>query len=234
MSGHSKWATTKRHKEIIDAKRSANFTKLANVISVAARKGGDPEKNFTLRMAIDKAKGLSLPKENIERAIKKGTGELGGNQIEELIYEGFGPEGIAFVIEIATDNKNRAASEVKHALAKYGGNLGGPGSTMWMFEQKGVISLDKKNLTDEEELNLIDTGAEDIITEGGITIYSNVEQFENLKKKIELMNFPVIEANLEYVAKDLIKPQNEESLIKLFEDLEAIDDVSDFYSNADL
>ena len=233
MSGHSKWATTKRRKEAVDAKRSASFTKLANIISVAARGGGDPEKNFSLRMAIDQAKSFSLPKENIERAIAKGTGELAGEQIEAIIYEGFGSEGVALVIEAVTDNKNRAVSEIKHLLNKYGGNLGGPGSTMWMFKHQGVITLDKEIITDEEELHLIDAGAADIKTEGNITVYTAIEQFENLKKKIEELKMPILEAGLEYVAKDTIKPQNEESLIKLFDELEACDDVNNFYSNAD-
>lgn len=234
MSGHSKWATTKRKKATIDAKRSANFTKLANIISVAARSGGDPATNFKLRMAIDKARSFSLPKENVERAIKKGTGELSGSQIEELVYEGFGPEGIAFVIEVVTDNKNRASSEIKHLMTKYGGSLGGPGSTMWMFEQKGVITLDKKELGDEEQLELIDAGAEDIKTNEGVTVYTSVENFETVKKKIESLRLPILESDLEYVAKDLIKPAKEEGLINLFESLDECDDVSNFYSNADL
>ncbi|MCX6785252.1 MAG: YebC/PmpR family DNA-binding transcriptional regulator [Candidatus Komeilibacteria bacterium] len=234
MSGHSKWATTKHRKEGVDAKRSANFTKLANIIAVAARKGGDPESNFSLRMAMDKAKQYSLPKENIERAIKKGTGELGGQQIEEIVYEGFGPEGIAIIIETVTDNKNRAASEIKHLLNKYNGNLGGPGSTAWMFSHQGVIVLDKEKLTDEEELALIDAGALDIKEEGRVVIYTAMEQFEKLKKKIEAMRLPIAEADLEYVPKDRVKPKNEETLIKLFEELEACDDISNFYSNADV
>jgi YebC/PmpR family DNA-binding regulatory protein len=234
MSGHSKWATTRRHKEIVDAKRSSSFTKLANIITIAAREGGDPEMNFKLRMAIDKAKSLSLPKENIERAIKKGTGELGDNQIEEMVYEGFGPEGIALVMEVVTDNKNRASSEIKHLLSKYGGNLGGPGSTMWMFNQKGVITLDKKEIDDNLQLQLIDTGADDIKTENGVTIYASVENFEKIKQKVEELNLPILDAGLEYVAKDLIKPAKEESVLKIFEALDECDDVANFYSNADL
>lgn len=234
MSGHSKWATTKRRKEAVDAKKSANFTKLANIIAVAARGGADPETNFKLRMAIDKAKECSLPKENIERAVKKGSGELGGAQIEEMIYEGFGPEGIALVIEVITDNKNRASSEVKHLLAKYGGNLAGPGSTMWLFKQKGVIILDKENLTDDQQLELIDAGAEDIATNAYVTIYTAVESFESIKNKVEALRLPIAESGIRYVAKDSVKPENSESLIKFFEALEACDDVSDFYSNADL
>ena len=234
MSGHSKWATTKRRKEAVDAKRSANFTKLANIIAVAARGGADPEKNFSLRMAVDKAKSFSLPKENIDRAIAKGAGLSGGTALEEIIYEGFGPEGIALVIEAVTDNKNRAVSEIKHILNKYNGNLGGPGSTMWMFERKGVITLDKESLADNEELSLIDAGADDIQTDGGITVYTAIENFENLKKKIEEINLPILESGLEYLAKETVKPINEETLIKLLDDLEACDDVSNYYSNAEI
>ena len=218
----------------MDAKKSANYTKLANIISVAARKGGDPETNFSLRMAIDKAKQYSLPKENIERAIKKGTGELAGTQIEEIIYEGFGLEGIALIIEVVTDNKNRAASEIKHILNKYGGSLAGPGATTWMFERKGVITLDKKELPDEEQLALIDAGASDIKTTDGVTVYTAMNAFEKVKTKAEELKLPILEAGLEYVAKDLIKPKNEESMMKIFEELDGCDDVSNFYSNADL
>jgi YebC/PmpR family DNA-binding regulatory protein len=234
MSGHSKWATTKRKKESVDAKRSANFTKLANVISIAARAGGDPETNFKLRMAIDKAKEYSLPKENIERAIKRGTGELLGSQIEEITYEGFGPEGIAFIIEVITDNKNRASAEVKHLLTKYGGSLGGPGNVMWQFERKGVIILKQPSLTENEELALIDAGIADIDSADGITIYTKLEDFQKIKEKVESLKLPILEANLEYVAKEKIKPKNEETVTKLYEDLDACDDVSNFYSNADL
>ncbi len=234
MSGHSKWATTKRKKEAVDAKRSANFTKLANIITIAARAGGDPETNFKLRMAIDKAKEYSLPKDNIERAIKRGIGELAGNQIEEVTYEGFGPEGIAFIIEVVTDNKNRAVSEVKHLLAKYGGSLSGPNSVMWQFERKGVIVLDKTSLSDEEELALIDAGVDDINTEDGITLFTAVENFNKVKEKTESLGLKVLEANLEYVAKEKIRPKNEETVTKLYEDLDACDDVSNFYSNAEV
>jgi len=234
MSGHSKWATTKRKKESVDAKRSANFTKLANIISIAARAGGDPETNFKLRMAIDKAKEYSLPKDNIERAIKRGTGELVGTQIEEITYEGFGPEGIAFIIEVITDNKNRAAAEVKHLLAKYGGSLAGPGSVMWQFERKGVIILDKPKLSDEEELALIDAGVEDIETDDSVILYTNVENFNKVKETVEKLGIKTLEASLEYVAKEKVKPKNEETVTKLYDDLEACDDVSNFYSNADL
>jgi YebC/PmpR family DNA-binding regulatory protein len=234
MSGHSKWATTKRRKEAVDAKKSSNFTKLAKDITVAAREGGDPISNFKLRMAIDKAKTFSLPKENIERAIKKGTGELGGEQLEQLVYEGYGSDKIAMIIEVVTDNKNRTVQEVKHLLGKFGGSLAGPGSVMWQFDYLGVISLDKSEISDEEQLALIDAGASDIKIKDGVTIYTKIDQLENVKKKVEELAFPVIDAGLEYVAKTLVKPHNEESLMKLFDSLDECDDVSSFYSNADI
>jgi len=234
MSGHSKWSKIKRKKGAADSKRSSLFTKISNAISVAAREGGDPEMNFKLRMAIDKAKSYSLPKENIDRSIKRGTGELGGNQIEEMIYEGYGPEGIALIIDVVTDNKNRASQNIKHILSKYGGKLGAPNSVKWQFDYKGVITLDKKELADDEQLKLIDTGAEDIETDDGVIVYTAVEQFENIKKKVEELELPILESGLEYVAKDLVKLNKEGSLIKLFEDLDDCDDVNNFYSNADM
>jgi YebC/PmpR family DNA-binding regulatory protein len=232
MSGHSKWATTRRKKETIDAKRSNNFTKLANIISIAARSGGDPTTNFKLRIAIDKAKTYSLPKENVERAIKRSAGELAGSQIEEITYEGFGPEGIAFIIEVITDNRNRTAADVKHLLTKYGGSLGGPSSVSWMFERQGVITLDKQSLTEAEELALIDVGVVDIEAENGVTLYTPIDSFEKIKAKIELLKIPIIESGIEYVPKNKVKPKNEETLLKLYEELEDSDDINNFYSNA--
>ena len=190
--------------------------------------------NFGLRMAIDNAKSYSLPKENVERAIKRGVGKLEGQQIEEFIYEGFGPEGVAFVIEVITDNRNRAAADVKHIMSKYGGSLGGPGSVMWMFEHKGIISLDKEKISDDEQLELIDAGADDIEADDGIIIYTSIENFKKVKEKVELINLPILEAGLGYVAKEKLKPKNEQSLMKLYEALDDSDDVNGFYSNADL
>jgi len=234
MSGHSKWATTKRRKAVVDAKRSSIFTKLANTISIAAKEGGDPESNFKLRMAIDRARSFSLPKENVEKAIKRGTGELGGQQIEKFFYEGFGPDGIAIILEVITDNRNRAAADIKHILNKHGGALGGPGSVMWLFEQKGVITLNLKDLSEEEELKLIDAGVEDIEREDGITLYTKAVDFKKIKERVEALKLPILEADLEYVAKKRIKPKNEASLINLYEALEDCDDVNNFYTNAEL
>ena len=165
MSGHSKWATTKRAKEGKDAKRSSLFTKISKIISVAARDGADPEMNFKLRMAIDKAKTFSMPKENIDRAVKKGSGDSGETRIENYIYEGYGPGGVALILEVLTDNKNRSASNIKHIFSKFGGNMGAEGSVRWMFETKGQITLKQSQLTEEDELKIIEAGAEDIENE---------------------------------------------------------------------
>ena len=218
MSGHSKWSKIKRKKGVNDARRSANFTKLANAISLAARGGSDPDTNFKLKMAIDKAKSNSLPKDNIDRAIKRGTGEIEGQQIEELTYEGYGPEGVAIIVEIVTDNKNRSSQEVKHILSKYGGKLAGPGSVMWQFDYKGVVTLELDKLDDDTQLLLIDAGAEDIKTDGGITLITQTDNLNILKNKVVELKLPLIDHILEYVPKETVKPTNENSLLKLFDE----------------
>src|SRR3989344_3863897 len=206
MSGHSKWATTKRAKAITDSKRAAIFTKLANAITIAARgKGGDPATNFSLRIAIEKAKEANMPKDNIERATKRGTGELGGNAIEELIYEGIGPAKTQFVVKCLTDNRNRSASTIRHAFSEYGGSLG---SVSWNFEQKGVIrilknELEKTPLSEEFELELIDNGAQDIEREEeGWTIYTKLEDLQKTKQLLDSKNMSVESAKIEHVAKE--------------------------------
>ena len=232
MSGHSKWATTKRQKAVVDAKRSSNFTKLANLISVAARSGGDINMNFKLRVAVDKARAASMPKENIERAIKRGTGELEGQKFEQMIYEGFGPEKIAIIMEIITDNKNRTASDVKHLLAKAGGELSGPNSVMWMFDQKGVISINE-SLNDDQQLDLIDTGAEDFaITNEQSTILCPPEKFEAVKNKLDSSGFNIKEANIEFLPKETVTIQDTDRWDNFLEALENNNDISNYYTNA--
>jgi len=204
MSGHSKWATTKRAKAIVDAKRGATFTKMANLIILQAKKGGDPATNFSLRLAIDRARAANMPKDNIERAIKRGTGELAGAAIEELIYEGIGPCQSQFVIRSLTDSKNRAASLVRHIFDKAGGSLS---SVMWNFELKGAIVISNSQFPiskmEEVELELIDLGAEDIAREDEITlIYSSPSDLQALKKFIESKNIAIESSEIEYVAKE--------------------------------
>ena len=241
MSGHSKWATTKRAKAVVDAKRGAIFTKMGNAITLAAReKGGDPEKNPSLRALLDKARGVNMPKDNMERAIKRGTGELAGDIVEELYYEGVLPGNIQVVIKCLTDNRNRSASLVRHALSKQGGALG---SVMWNFEQKGVIEITAEEIKsksvnlEELELELMELNIEDFVSsEDGITVYTKSEDLQNVKAKIEEKNILFDSAELEYVAKDKQKLNEEEmSKIENFVDmLEDIEDVSDYYFNVDL
>lgn len=189
MSGHSKWATTKRQKGITDQKRGAIFTKLGNIIAIASREGGkDPESNFKLRLVIEKAKEANMPKENIERAIKKGAGELGGAKIEEIIYEAFGPDGVGLIIETLTDNKNRTVSNIKSILNKHGGSLSGSNSVLWKFKKCGVIRINKSEIInlEEFELKLIDLKIEDIEEDDGeLIVYTKLEELEKIKEELE-------------------------------------------------
>lgn len=235
MSGHSKWATTKRAKEAKDSKRSSLFTKLSKNIAVAARGGSDPETNFKLRMAIDKAKAFSMPKDNIERAVKKGSGEGEGERIESYIYEGYGPGGVALIVEVLTDNKNRTVSSIKHIFSKHGGNLGADGSVQWMFELKGQIILDKGELSEEEELRIIEAGAEDIEQdEDKVIVICPLDDLETIKNKLQEAGFSVESSEMIYRAKDRVPVAKEEQLLNLMNDLDDDDDVNNIYTNANI
>ena len=167
MSGHSKWATIKHKKAALDAKRGKIFTRIIKEIMIAARNGGDPDGNPRLRTAVAAAKAVSMPNDNIKRAIMRGTGELEGGMIEEFTYEGYGPGGVAIIVEVATDNKNRTVSEIRHAFSKNGGNMGEQGSVAWMFERKGQIILEGENLNEDELMNLVlEAGADDLRQDG--------------------------------------------------------------------
>lgn len=233
MSGHSKWSTIKRAKEAKDAKRSGVFTKLSKIISVAARDGSDPEMNFKLRMAIDKARAANMPKDNVERAIKKGSGELDGVQIESLLYEVYGPEGVAMIVEVLTDNKNRTVSEIKHILSKHNGNMGASGSVMWMFESKGEIVLAQDKINEEEELKLIEAGAEDIEVDDEVKVICPIDSLENVKNNI-IKNFEIKSSDMVYIAKDKVTPADPDKVLKLFDALDDNDDVNNIYANADI
>jgi YebC/PmpR family DNA-binding regulatory protein len=237
MSGHSKWATIKRAKAVNDAKKGAVFTKLGNILTVAAReKGGDPETNFALRIAIEKAKSANMPKENIEKAVKRGTGELGGEKIEELYYEGIGPANSQFIIKSLTDNKNRSASTIRHLFSKSGGSFG---SVMWNFEKKGVVRIAKSSLgdnfeADDFELELIDAGAQEVLREEeGMTVYSNPEDMAKLKKMLDEKNIGTESADIEYVSKDDMEVSGSdlEKTERFIEELEDCEDVSEYYTN---
>jgi YebC/PmpR family DNA-binding regulatory protein len=237
MSGHSKWATTHRQKELVDAKRGAVFTKLANLITIAAKTGGDPNSNPSLRAAVDRARESSMPKDNIERAIKKGTGELAGEQIEELYYEGVVPPNVQIVVKCLTANKNRSGSSVRHTFTKNGGAFG---AVLWNFSQLGVIriadaELKQKNVNIEElELELIDQGIADFIKEEeGITVQMAVKDLKIVGDFLEAKKLRVETAEIEYVAKDKVALSAEENerMEKILLELEDNEDVSDYYTN---
>lgn len=239
MSGHSKWSTIKRKKAVVDAKRGKIFTKLIKEITIAAREGGgDINGNPRLRLAVDNAKAQNMPADNIERAIKKATGELEGVQYHELTYEGYGPAGIAIMVEVATDNKNRTVAEVRHLFSKHGGSMGEGGSVAWMFDRKGVISMPKQSKTEDDIMDVIlDAGAEDLQSEEDyFEITSPVESFEPVRKSLAEKNLEIENASLQWVAKNTIgaKGEDAERVMKLIESLEDLDDVQNVFSNADI
>lgn len=206
MSGHSKWAGIKHKKAIIDAKKGKAFTQVANMITIAAKQaGGDPKMNFSLRLAIEKAKAVNMPTVNIERAIKRGTGEGSGAIIEEAIYEGYGPAGIAVLVETASDNKNRTVGEIRSNFTKYGGSLGSTGSVMYLFDYKGQLTIEvgqQKIGKDEIEMAILDSGAEDFEeTEGEIIVYTAPNKLAEVKNNLEESGIVASDAELAYVAK---------------------------------
>jgi YebC/PmpR family DNA-binding regulatory protein len=244
MSGHSKWHNIQERKGKQDAKRSNLFTKFAKAITVAAQKGGaDPNMNFSLRLAIEKSKEVGMPKDNIDRAIKRGTGELDdGVRMEEVIYEAFGPSGVAVLVKTVSDNKNRTVSDLKHIFSENGGSLGGAGSVMWMFQQWGVVMLSSEELKklggkDEAELVLIEMGAEDIKEreEGQMEVKTKVEQLQKLLVALKEKGIEAKESSLQFIAKDPVRVDEAlgNKISKLFSELEDNDDVEDYYTNAE-
>ena len=238
MSGHSKWATTKRKKAVIDSKRGKIFTKLIKEITISARQGGgDSAGNPRLRLAIDNAKAANMPADNIERAVKKATGELEGQIYSELTYEGYAPAGIAIIVDVATDNKNRTVAEVRHIFSKLGGGMGESGSVAWMFDKKGVITLPNQGKSEDEIMEIIlDAGADDMQTEEDFfEVQTSLENFENVRKILIDKNLTIENASLQWVPKNTIpiKGEDAEKLIKLIETLEDNDDVQSVFSNAD-
>jgi len=239
MSGHSHWATIKRSKGAADAKRGQLFTKLGRELEIAAREGGgDPNSNFKLRLAVDKAKQAQMPKDNIERAIQRGTGQLKGESLEEIQYEGYGPQGTALIVEVVTDNRNRAASEVRRVFSRHGGNLGSTGSVAWMFERKGTISLQPDDV-DAEELALlaIDAGAEDVKVEDDLVeVYTRPEELMKFKETFEQKKIPFESADLAWIPKSLAQLDVKATLanLRLIDSLEELDDVSHVHSNLEI
>jgi len=238
MSGHSHFSSIKYKKEITDKKRGKVFSKMARLISIAAKeKGGDPETNSSLRLAIEKAKGFNMPKENIERAIKRGTGELTGEKLEEITFEVYGPGKVAIIIEGITDNKNRTLGEVKQILNQNGGKLASEGSVKWLFKRKGTITVNNEQQTmsnEQLELKAIEAGAEDIYWHDNLLdIYTKPEEMEKTKSNLENREIKIETVSLDWVAKDMItlKEKEKESCQKLFESLDENDAVQDIYSN---
>jgi len=239
MSGHSRWSQIRRKKEKTDAARGMLFTKLIKEITVAARQGGgDENSNARLRTAIQIAKANNMPMVNIEKAIKKGTGELPGVVYEEVIYEGYGPKGIALLIEIVTDNKNRTVSDIRHILSRNNGSLGSVGSVSWMFDKKGIIVVEDSSISEDKLMEVvIEKGVEDIINDNGIfEIITPPEELENVKEALEEANIKFTSANLTVVPKSFtrVEGKNAEQVLKLMESLEAHEDVQNVYSNFDI
>lgn len=239
MSGHSKWAQIKRKKEKTDQKRGRVFTRLIREITIAARAGGgDPDANSRLRHAIDEAKAENMPWENIEKAIKRGTGELPGVTIEEVQYEGYGPGGVAIMIECATDNKNRTTSDIRHILTKYGGNLGTNGCVSWLFSSKGLINVNKKTVEEEKLFDIaIDAGAEDI--QGSDDFYeitTDPKNFNNVLEALKSNEITVESAEITKIPQTTVRLEGSkaESMIKLMDALEEHPDVQNIFANFDI
>ncbi|MEO8027393.1 MAG: YebC/PmpR family DNA-binding transcriptional regulator [Bryobacteraceae bacterium] len=239
MSGHSKWATIKHKKAALDAKRGKSFTRLIKEIMIAARGGGgDPDGNPRLRTAIAAAKAESMPADNIKRAVMRGTGELEGGQIDEIMFEGYGPGGAAVLVMTATDNRNRTVSEIRHAFSKHGGNLGEVGSVAWMFERKSQILIDEENATEEQLMNVvIDAGGDDIRNEGGQwSVLSPPEAHDAVITALAGAKIETVSAEIAMVPKNLMKLEGSaaKGMLKLSDILEDHDDVQNVYSNFDV
>ena len=240
MSGHSKWATIKHKKGALDAKRGKIFTRLIKEITIAAKTGGggDPDGNPRLRTAIAAAKAENMPADNIKRAIQRGTGELEGVSYEEITYEGYGPGGVAIIVEVLTDNKNRAVSEIRHAFSKNGGNLGAEGAVSWMFTKKGVIVVSKSAAPEDKLTEIVlDAGAEDLSDEGdNWEILTDPKDFEAVTGALKAANIPPEHAEVTKIASTYTKLEGSQAnaMIRLLEVLEDLDDTQNVYSNFDM
>jgi YebC/PmpR family DNA-binding regulatory protein len=236
MSGHSKWSTIKRKKGVADAKRGAVFTRLAREITIAARDGGDPDTNFRLRLAVDKARGENMPKDNIERAIKKGTGDdKDGTIFEEVTFEGYGPHGSALMVTCVTDNRNRTVPDMRHAFSKSGGTMAEPGAVGWQFDRKSYFAFPSSQLNFDKAFELgIEAGADDVVDGGdSIEIYAPVESFKTIADALHAVNVHPEEAGLRMVAKQEVELNVESTLkfMKMVEAIEELDDVQDVFHN---
>ncbi len=248
MSGHNKWSKIKRQKGVADLKKGKVFSQISKMITIAAKSGGDPDFNPTLSIAVEKAKQVNMPADNIEKAIKKGTGELEGGMVEEVLYEAYGPGGVALIIEATTDNTNRTVAEIKHLLTINNGRLGEAGSVKWMFDRFGYIEIkieENKLSEDELEMNIIEAGAEDFTTpqpilSGGetedqfVVVYTKPENLYKVKENLENSKIKISDTGFEWKAKNLIKAEDEKTnnrIERLFEALDEQEDVIEVYSN---
>jgi YebC/PmpR family DNA-binding regulatory protein len=240
VSGHSKWSTIKRKKEATDAKRSNLYAKLLRAVEVAAREGGGSiEGNMTLASAVDKAREFSVPVDNIDRAIKRGTGEIQGARYEEVTYEGYAPGGVAILVQALTDNRNRTSQEVRHTFSKHGGNLGDPGSTAWMFARKGVLLVEKEEAPDEEQLLelALEAGAEDVAdAEGTWEIRTDPGAFPTVRQAFERAAIPMVSAELTMMPQSTVPVEGPQAkaVLNLLESLEDLDDVQSVFANFDI
>jgi YebC/PmpR family DNA-binding regulatory protein len=237
MSGHSKWASIKHQKGIKDARRGASFTKFANLISVAARAGADPGSNFKLRLAIDLARKSGVPNANIERAVKRGAGLDGSTVFEEITYEGYGPGGVAIIVETATDNRNRTAPEVRAAFSKHGGSLGTPGSVSYQFTKAGVIVIPSTD-PDTATMDAIEAGAEDVVVgDGQLIVYTKVPDLDIVRKALAEKKYDIEKAELTFEPDTTIEVTSVETahkLMRLMDSLDDLDDVTGTHSNFDI
>jgi YebC/PmpR family DNA-binding regulatory protein len=239
MSGHSKWATIKRKKAVTDSRRGKLFTQLIKEITIAAKAGGgDPAGNPRLRLAIDKGKAANMPADNIKRAVQKGTGELPGVSYEEITYEAYGPGGTAIIIEVVTDNKNRAIAELRHILERNGGKLGAAGSVAYQFHKKGTIRVPSAGLTEDDVLAVVlDAGAEDLTKDGDMfDIVTSIESFEAVKKALEAAKIAIDDSELSMIPENTVRVEGNEAekVLKLVEALEEHEDTQHVYANFDI
>lgn len=236
MSGHSKWSTIKREKGAKDAARGALFTKLGNALAIAARAGADPEMNFALRLAIDKARASNMPMANIQRSIDRGSGKLGGDQIQEVMYEGYGPGGVAILVECATDNINRTYPEVRLAFSKHGGNIAEKGAVAFQFERKGAIRVNGSG--DDLLMQALDAGAEDVQEEGGESVvYTDPKELAKVRDALVAAGCTVLEAELTFVPNTTVAVADKETagkIMRLMDALDACDDVTNTHVNFDI
>ncbi|MFC1567014.1 YebC/PmpR family DNA-binding transcriptional regulator [bacterium] len=237
MSGHNKWASIKHKKAAVDAKRGKVFTKIIRELTVAAKIGGSiPENNARLRKAIDDARAANMPQDNMKKAIQRGTGELPGVNYEELVYEGYGPGGVAVIVEVTTDNKNRSASDIRRIFSKHSGNLGETGCVNWMFTQKGIIEIDKAQIKEDELLNIaLEAGAEDLKGEEKSTfqVITEPNDFDNVKKAIEEKSIAISNSEITMLPQTYVKLEDKQAhqMIKLMDSLDDNDDVQNVYAN---